>query len=102
MNAHKTMKPFGYGTDIRGDKALFLPADARLDNPNLIAALKSIVAKRKGKYYEIGANGVVVRQVTKSDPVFFRAIDSNGVQLHSHGWIRYNLKTKTAEITQYG
>jgi len=96
----RLVKPFEYGIDLRGDTALFLPVDVKMDNPSLIAKLHSITPS--GGIYELVGDKFVSRHATTSDPVFFRLIDASGGQLHTHGWIRYNPKTKMAEVTQYG
>jgi len=72
-------KPFDRGVDVRGDIALFIPDGTQMSNKDLLASLRS-----------------------DGRAVFFRLIDSKGVQQHTHGWIRYNPKTGLAEVTQYG
>jgi hypothetical protein len=75
----RLVKPFSTGVDVRGDIALFIPDGTKMGNKDLLAGLRS-----------------------DGQSVFFRLTDSKGVQLHTHGWIRYNPKTGLAEVTQYG
>ena len=72
-------KPFDHGVDVRGDIALFIPDGTKMSNKDLLASLRS-----------------------DGRDVFFRLIDAQGNQLHTHGWIRYNPKTGLGEVTQYG
>lgn len=76
-------KPFDRDLDVRGDIAFFIPDGTKMSNKDLIAELRWI--------YPLSGS-----------EVFFRLIDAQGNQLHTHGWIRYNPKTGLAEVTQYG
>jgi hypothetical protein len=96
----RLVKPFEYSIDVRGDTALFIPVGTKMSDPSLIAMLHSITPS--GDIYELVGDKFVSRHASTSDPVFFRLVDSKGVQQHTHGWIRYNPKTKLAEVTQYG
>jgi len=70
------MEDLSYGTDIRGDYALFIEAKHFIGNG-----------------WELDAQ--TKEQLRGCNPTFFRAI-SKGKQLQSHGWI------EDGEIVQWG
>jgi len=97
------VEPFTFGKDVRGDNALFIPETALMNDEKLINAIKSHAGQSGGVTLVQNPDGTFRRESTiGTEQVFFRVLDSNGNQMHSHGWIRYNPETKKAEITQWG
>lgn len=72
-------RPFEYGVDVRGDRALFVPEDVRLDDSKLVQQ---------------------VRQIGGGEAVFFRIINKAGIQRHAHGWME--ARNGSVEIVQWG
>jgi hypothetical protein len=77
-------KKFTVGKDMRGDRAVFIPTNAKLDDKRLVSVLEKTEPSERGNKF------------------FFRMVDSKGKQTGSHGWMQYYPRKKLAKIIGWG